>query len=129
MQFARVIGTLVATKKVEEKYIIRATSVLGDPHAVNWLINKMTNPPLSRLAGEAFSMITGADFEKLGMVAKDMLSDEESVDDGDTANVDYDLDNDLTQPDAQKVIRLWQQHLLRCFFHPSEYLKVVLYCF
>ncbi|MDH5445577.1 MAG: TIGR02270 family protein [Gammaproteobacteria bacterium] len=100
----------MAAEKVAEKFIIRATSVLGDPHAVNWLINKMKKPPLSRLAGEAFSMITGADFEKLGMVVQSELANENSLDDGDTASVEYDLDDDLTQPDTQKVIRLWQQH-------------------
>lgn len=100
----------MAARKVEEKYIIRATSVLGDPHAVNWLINKMSKPMLSRVAGEAFSMITGADFEKLGMVVKDEEAGEEAVDDGDEVSVNYDLDDDLTQPDTQKVVRLWQQY-------------------
>src|SRR5664279_5087615 len=34
---------------------------MGDPEAIPWLIQQMKPLPLARLAGEAFTMITGAD--------------------------------------------------------------------
>jgi uncharacterized protein (TIGR02270 family) len=35
--------------------------VVGDPAAVPWLLEQMASPELARVAGESFSMITGAD--------------------------------------------------------------------
>ena len=36
-------------------------SIIGDPMYIPWLINLMTVPEVSRVAGEAISMITGVD--------------------------------------------------------------------
>jgi uncharacterized protein (TIGR02270 family) len=41
--------------------LITAVGVYGDPHYVPWLIKQMATPALARVAGEAFSMITGVD--------------------------------------------------------------------
>src|SRR5205085_377417 len=40
---------------------IISAGVLGDPEAIPSLIEGMKNPPLARVAGEAFTMITGVD--------------------------------------------------------------------
>ena len=96
-------------QKLDNRLVIKATGVLGDPHAVNWLIAKMKDPDLSRTAGEAFSMITGANFEQLGMV-KPMpyvsLPDDSEGSEG----VELKLENDLDWPDTLKVTNLWQQY-------------------
>jgi uncharacterized protein (TIGR02270 family) len=41
--------------------MVVAVGHLGDPAAVPWLIRQMEDPELARVAGEAFSMITGVD--------------------------------------------------------------------
>jgi uncharacterized protein (TIGR02270 family) len=37
--------------------------VLGDPHLIPWLIDRMAMPELARVAGEAFAMLTGVVIE------------------------------------------------------------------
>jgi len=49
----------LAKDPAQARTVIQATGVLGDPHAVNWLIGKMADSKLAKLAGEAFSAITG----------------------------------------------------------------------
>ena len=41
--------------------LIAAIGTHGDPRYVPWLIRQMGTPPVARVAGEAFSMITGVD--------------------------------------------------------------------
>ena len=45
-----------------QRNLIRGTGVIGDPLYIPWLIEHMAEPATARLAGEAFSMITGVDF-------------------------------------------------------------------
>jgi uncharacterized protein (TIGR02270 family) len=40
---------------------ILGAGILGDPVSMPWLIKRMESPPYARLAGEAFTMITGVD--------------------------------------------------------------------
>ncbi len=49
--------------------VIKAAGVLGDPHAVNWLISKMQDPTLAGLAGELFTGITGIDLEEYNLLS------------------------------------------------------------
>jgi hypothetical protein len=42
---------------------VMGAGFLGDPKCVSWLIGHMETPALSRLAGDAFSMITGTDLQ------------------------------------------------------------------
>lgn len=92
--------------------VIRATAVLGDPHAINWLITKMDDPFLARLAGEAFSLITGVDLVevKLNREAPDedpmfLLSDF-----GSSAHVGLDEDENLPWPDQDKIASYWRSY-------------------
>src|SRR5205823_7446742 len=41
--------------------------IIGDPVLIPWLIEQMSVPPLARVAGEAFTMITGADLAYLDL--------------------------------------------------------------
>lgn len=100
------VSEMVA-QKVDERLVVKATGVLGDPHAVNWLVSKMKNPDLSRIAGEAFSMITGVNFEQLGMIKTIPQINQENDEDD---SIELTLENDLQWPDAEKVTRLWQQY-------------------
>lgn len=95
---------------VNVRTVITATGVLGDPHAVNWLIGKMTDPLLARLAGEAFTNITGVDLVKYRLhqeprVDQPPVSPDESI-----GAPLHQEDENLPLPDVDKVAALWRHH-------------------
>ena len=93
----------------DARLLIRGIGVAGDSHYVPWLIQQMENPRLARIAGESFSIITGAD------VARQSLDrtlaeppegrPDESPDDDDLA---IDEDHGLPWPEPEKVVIWWQ---------------------
>lgn len=91
--------------------VIKATSNLGDPHAVNWLITKMEDSALARLAGESFTNITGIDLQQ-HQVSKKSISNIPTVpnDEPNDHNVGLDEDENLIWPDPEKVAALWRSH-------------------
>ncbi len=89
--------------------VIKATGVLGDPHAINWLISKMQNPMLAKLAGESFSLITGIDLEKHNLQI-DVPDNTPPVEDIDDDNIELDQDENLPFPDVAKVEAIWRNH-------------------
>lgn len=91
--------------------VIKSIGTLGDPHAVNWLINKMTNPLYAKLAGESFTLITGVDLEKNNLSIEEP-NNYPSIpnDDIDDDVIDLDEDENLPFPDAQKVASIWQKY-------------------
>lgn len=117
------IGTL-AKDPAQIRKVIKATAVLGDPHAINWLIAQMHIPALSRLAGEAFTTITGIELkenqltiEDMSVVAEPLPSDSPS-DDPAESYVSINEDERLPFPDVSKVAAVWQQHQQR--FIPAQ---------
>lgn len=94
--------------------LITALGVYGDPHYVPWLIRQMAAPPLARLAGEAFSMITGVD-----LAYQDLEGEwPEGFHAGPTENpededVAMDADEDLPWPDPELVLRWWEDNKAR----------------
>ena len=101
----------MAKDKRLERSVVVATGVLGDPHAVNWLIAKMQDANLARLAGEAFSLITGADLQRLqvtGPPLKNATPAAESDDRDEHSPLDE--DEHLPWPDMHKVAALWQRN-------------------
>jgi len=108
---ARVWISKLSSDKEQIRAIIMATGILGDPHAVNWLILKMRESAVSRLAGESFNMITGFDLEKnqlLGEVPAHlyMQPNNDSIDD----DVSIDEDENLLWPDYEKVSSFWMNN-------------------
>jgi uncharacterized protein (TIGR02270 family) len=101
----------MAQDESQVRAVIKAVGVLGDPHAVNWLIGKMQNPLLAKLAGESFAYITGVDFEKHQLVI-DQPDDYPVIpnDETDDSYVGLDEDENLPYPDVDKVAALWRQH-------------------
>ncbi len=79
---------------------LRAAGAFGDPAAIPWLLAHMTDLRLARAAGEAFSMITGADLAYL-----DLQQDapDEEPEDGDME------DADLPWPDPQRTSNWWAE--------------------
>lgn len=91
------------------RLLITATGFSGDTHYVPWLVKQMEDLRLNRLAGEAFSMITGLDLAYLDL---DMKPPEDAAfgpnDDPADADVAMDEDDSLPWPDAEKIKEWWQ---------------------
>ncbi len=108
---ARVWISTLAKGDGQMRNVIKATGVLGDPHAVNWLINKMQDESVSKLAAEAFCLITGIDLEQYQLI--DVSKSEQGVQDDDEIEdeaVELDEDENLPYPDYEKVKKLWMNH-------------------
>ncbi|WP_418130494.1 TIGR02270 family protein [Variovorax sp. 375MFSha3.1] len=90
---------------------MRAAGVLGDPQAVPWLIRQMDDPVLSRLAGESFSLITGADLAALDLERAPVAGTFAGADD-EAAHEDVEMDEDegLPWPDPERVQRWWSRN-------------------
>jgi uncharacterized protein (TIGR02270 family) len=93
------------------RLLITAAGVSGDPHYVPWLIRQMADLQLNRLAGEAFSLITGLDLAYLDL---DMKPPEGAIfgpnDDPADADVAMDEDDSLPWPDPERIGAWWQAH-------------------
>ena len=85
--------------------VIRASAVLGDPHAINWLILKLKDPELGRCAGEAFSQITGIDIEQNNLVLEEAPPEYEEAEYLAVAE-----DENLPWPDVDKIRSIWTNH-------------------
>jgi uncharacterized protein (TIGR02270 family) len=103
-------GQLAANPKSARMAVI-AAGVIGDPSLVSWLIEQMKIPALARVAGEAFTMITGVD------IAYDDLDGEkpEGFESGPTENpadedVGMDPDEHLPWPDPELIAKWWDKH-------------------
>ncbi|WLH10165.1 TIGR02270 family protein [Pseudomonas hefeiensis] len=88
---------------------IQALGLLGDPVCVPWLIQQMSDLPYARVAGEAFSLITGADLALLDLELQDLPDfDAGPNDNPEDPNVAMDPDENLPWPDPQAIERWWQ---------------------
>lgn len=111
---------LLAKDPVQIRQVITATAVLGDPHAIDWLIAQMRIPALSRLAGEAFTTITGINLDenKLSLEELPNLDDRLPSDDPNDDNVAINDDDRLPFPDVDKIAAIWQKYQQR--FIPAQ---------
>jgi len=89
--------------------VIKSIGVLGDPHAINWLINKMNDPLYAKLAGESFVYITGIDFDKNNL-SIDTPDTYHTIPNDDDDVIGLDEDENLPYPDAEKVTSIWQKY-------------------
>lgn len=111
---------LMSKNPAQARNVITATATLGDPHAINWLISQMRVPILTRLAGEAFTTITGIDLDEHNLAINGLpnldhqLPNDNPADD----NTDMDEDEHLPFPDADKIVAVWQKYQHR--FTPAE---------
>jgi uncharacterized protein (TIGR02270 family) len=87
-----------------------AAGALGDVELVPWLIEQMRDPAIRRVAGEAFTLITGIDLKtaKLTAAAPEGFRDGPS-DDPKDEDVAMHPDRDLPWPDAEAVRAAWEQ--------------------
>ncbi len=98
------------------------SGMIGDPASVPWLLEQMRIPELARVAGEAFTMITGVD------IAYEDLESEwpEGFDAGPTENpedenVEMDADENLPWPNPELIQAWWGKNKGR-FRNGTRYL-------
>jgi uncharacterized protein (TIGR02270 family) len=65
--WARDIVRWLAGSSSTLRVALQAAGALGDPVHVPWLLEHMAHPQHARVAGEAFSALTGVDLEYLGL--------------------------------------------------------------
>lgn len=97
--------------------VINASAVLGDPHALEWLIARMEQTEVCRLAGEAFSQISGIGIDQSGL-ALEMPApafEEEDIEEADGLIMQ---DENLPWPDVDKIKAIWARH--RANFVPGQ---------
>jgi uncharacterized protein (TIGR02270 family) len=88
-----------------------ANGIIGDPEAGEYLIDLMDIPAIARVAGEAFSMITGVDLAYEAL-SRDKPEGFEAgpTDDPEDENVAMDPDENLPWPAPALVAQWWNQH-------------------
>ena len=82
--------------------------IIGDPESVEQLIVLMKKTDTARLAGQAFSMITGVDFQQeglIGTVPEEFAA--QPSDDADSEVVDIHPDEGLSWPSATNTEAWW----------------------
>jgi len=99
----------LSTDPTNAPWLIRGAGLAGDPAYVPWLIGKMADEKMTRLAGEAFSLITGVDLAFLDLDVR-LSGNPQSVpnDDPNDSNVEMDEDDGLPWPDPVKITAWWQ---------------------
>jgi uncharacterized protein (TIGR02270 family) len=91
--------------------LIEACAAAGDPHVVPWLIRQMADARLARIAGDAFTQITGQSLAAAGLAGKAPAQKPAGPnDDPDDEQVEIDGDDGLPWPDAAGIAAWWQAH-------------------
>jgi uncharacterized protein (TIGR02270 family) len=103
----------LAAKPDAIRLAVMGAGIVGDPVTVPWLIKRMESPALAKLAGEAFTMITGVD-----LAYADLDQDAPSGPDaGETASAieevtPLDYESNLPWPSAFLVAQWWAKNQL-----------------
>lgn len=108
----RVITAPAESNPVLKRRMMAMAGWLGDPQIMPWLLHHMADERWARLAGEAFTLITGAVLDKHGLhrFAPDDAPPSGPTDAPADADVAMDDDEDLSWPDPVKVQAWWQAH-------------------
>ncbi len=114
LQDAHALLKTLAHDTANPRPLIQGAGIVGDPFYVPWLIKHMNELKTARLAGEAFTFITGLDLAYLDLERKPP----EGVDFGPTEdpsddNVAMDSDEDLPWPDPDKIQAWWETNTPR----------------
>jgi uncharacterized protein (TIGR02270 family) len=101
-----------------ERLAVVGAGVVGDPAVVPWLIGQMAEPALARVAGEAFTNITGMDLAYEDLEGEWPEGFEAGpTEDPEDENVEMDRDEDLPWPDPALVAAWWHANAGR--FRPG----------
>lgn len=109
----------LSTDPAQLRSLIQSAGLIGDPVCIQWLIRQMSDLKLARLAGESFSLVTGADLAWLDLERKPPEDfDAGPNDDPNDPNVAMDEDDSLPWPDVERIERWWAQNSSR--FVPGQ---------
>jgi uncharacterized protein (TIGR02270 family) len=101
----------LAGKKEQQRLALTGAGALGDPLSIPWLMQMMGVPEFARVAGEAFSMITGVDLAYADLEgewpAGFAAGPTEEPEDEDVA---MDPDEDLPWPAPELITLWWDAH-------------------
>ena len=104
------ISTMLKDSKHQRRGV-QGIGIVGDPARVSELIGYMQIGTLSRVAGEAFSMITGVDLKYLDLDRPKPESFEAGpTDNPEDTDVAIDQDEDLPWPAPDLVRKWWDKH-------------------
>lgn len=97
-----------ADNPLSRRQLVVGCGMAGDPGYLNWIIGLMADTSLCRIAGEAFSLITGADLESLGLVcARPGEAGSGPSDNPEEEDLAVDHDDGLPWPHHLKVKEWW----------------------
>ncbi|WP_027143734.1 TIGR02270 family protein [Mesorhizobium sp. WSM3626] len=102
----------------KERLIAAGAGVVGDPVFVPWLITRMRDHELSRLAGESFATITGISLEERAM----HVEARGDLDPADLPTGYSAHDENLVWPDVGKIREWWRQNQTN-FAQGTRYLR------
>jgi uncharacterized protein (TIGR02270 family) len=115
----RDLAPQVEASAPHKRRMMRVAAWVGDVQVIPWLIGFMADEAWARLAGEAFSLITGADLAQLELERKPPEDIEAGPNDNpDDDNVAMDEDDSLPWPDQANVQAWWQANAQR--FVPGQ---------
>jgi uncharacterized protein (TIGR02270 family) len=108
---ARVCVSALTARPERARTAVMAAGAVGDPAVVPWLIRRMHEPALARLAGEAFTTITGADLALLDLDQDPPPPSAEGPDESATDEVvDPSYESNLRWPAPDLVAAWWADH-------------------
>ena len=95
----------------QSRLVVEGLGIMGDPQAVPWLIGRMSDPALARLAGESVCLITGIDlaYDDLEGDAPEGHEPAPTPDPADE-NTAMDQDEDLPWPEPELVQTWWEKN-------------------
>jgi uncharacterized protein (TIGR02270 family) len=95
----------------QARLAIAGAGAIGAPELITWLIVQMNQPPLARVAGEAFTMTTGLDIvaEHLEGKSPDGFTPGPN-DSPEDDNIAMDEDESLPWPDSVLIQEWWQKN-------------------
>ena len=115
---ARALVQQMVARGSKLRVIIQAAAWGGDVQVVPWLLKHMESDSDARLAGEAFSFISGVDLVALDMERPAPRNvDAGPSDDPADADVAMDEDDSLPWPDVEKIRAWWRANSSR--FQPG----------
>ncbi len=96
------------------QWLISGSGIAGDARYIPWLIGHMKSEKTARLAGEAFSLVTGTDLTVTNLERRAPEDFESGPNDNpEDKNVAMDPDEGLPWPDADKVEQWWAANASR----------------
>jgi uncharacterized protein (TIGR02270 family) len=113
---ARALIQRLAAMNVPRRLVVKACAWAGDVQSIPWLLQQMADPMLARVAGEAFTALTGVDLADADLDTPPPGVDPSAPDDDPQATqVALDDDADAPWPDVAALTAWWTRHAHR---HP-----------